>query len=120
MITHKAKLIAKGYCPRQGIECEKVVSILAMLKSKRILLVIAAHYDFEIWQMDVKTTFRKGNLSKDVCMTQLEVFIPRNGNKVCKLQRSICKTRENSNFLKKGKMVISVKIWKFSRSRMTK
>ena len=31
-----------------------------------------------------------------------------------------CKTRENSNFLKKGKMVISVKIQNFSRSRMTK
>ena len=30
------------------------------------------------------------------------------------------KTRENSNFLKIGKMVISVKIRKFSRSRMTK
>ena len=35
--------------------------------------------------MDVKMAFRKGNLSKDVCMTQLEVFTPRNGNKVCKL-----------------------------------
>ena len=31
-----------------------------------------------------------------------------------------CKTRENSNFLKKGKIVISVKILNFSRSRMTK
>ena len=31
-----------------------------------------------------------------------------------------CKTRENSNFLKNGKMVISIKIQKFSRSRMTK
>ena len=31
-----------------------------------------------------------------------------------------CKTRENSNFLKKGKMVISVKIRNFSRSPMTK
>ena len=31
-----------------------------------------------------------------------------------------CKTRENFNFLKKGKMVISVKIQNFSRSRMTK
>ena len=30
------------------------------------------------------------------------------------------KTRENSNFLKKGKMAISIKIWNFSRSRMTK
>ena len=36
------------------------------------------------------------------------------------LRRGECKTQENSNFLKKGKIVISVKIWKFSRSRMTK
>ena len=31
-----------------------------------------------------------------------------------------CKTPENSNFLKNNKMVILVKIWKFSRSWMTK
>ena len=31
-----------------------------------------------------------------------------------------CKTRENFNFLKNGKMVISVRIQNFSRSRMTK
>ena len=31
-----------------------------------------------------------------------------------------CKTRENSNFWKKGKMVILFKIQNFSRSRMTK
>ena len=31
-----------------------------------------------------------------------------------------CKTRENSNFLKNGKIVISVKIRNFSRSRMTR
>ena len=32
----------------------------------------------------------------------------------------LCKTRENSNFLKKGEMVISVENPEFSRSRMTK
>ena len=31
-----------------------------------------------------------------------------------------CKTRENFNFLKKGKIVISIKIQNFSRSRITK
>ena len=36
------------------------------------------------------------------------------------LKMGECKTRENSNFLKKGKIVISVKIRNFSRSRMTK
>ena len=33
---------------------------------------------------------------------------------------SSCKTQGNSNFLKKGKMVISVKMLNFSRSRMMK
>ena len=36
------------------------------------------------------------------------------------LRRRECKTRENSNFLNKGKILISVKIQNFSRSRMTK
>ena len=36
------------------------------------------------------------------------------------LRRGECKTRENSNFLKKGKIVILVKIQNFSRSRMMK
>ena len=36
------------------------------------------------------------------------------------LRRGECKTRENSNFLKKGKIVISVKIRNFSIFQMTK
>ena len=36
------------------------------------------------------------------------------------LRRGECETPENSNFLKKGKIVISVKTQNFSRSRMTK
>ena len=36
------------------------------------------------------------------------------------LRRGERKTRENSNFLKKGKIVILVKIQNFSRSRMMK
>ena len=36
------------------------------------------------------------------------------------LRRGECKTRENSYFLKNGKIVISVKIRNFSKSRMTK
>ena len=36
------------------------------------------------------------------------------------LRKGECKIRENSNFRKKGKIVISVKIQNFSRSRMMK
>ena len=36
------------------------------------------------------------------------------------LRRGECKTRENFNFLKKGKIVILIKIRNFSKSWMTK
>ena len=36
------------------------------------------------------------------------------------LRKGECKARENSNFRKNDKMVISLKIRNFSRSRMTK
>jgi len=61
-----------------------------MLKSIWIILAIAAYFDYEIWQMDVKTAFLNGNLAEDVYMIQPEGFVdPKNAGKVCKLQRSI-------------------------------
>jgi hypothetical protein len=61
-----------------------------MLKSIQTILAIAAYFDYEIWQMDVKTTFLNENLDEDVCMIQSEGFVnPTNAGKVCKLQKSI-------------------------------
>ena len=53
VITYKARLIAKFYYQRQGIDYDDTLSPVAMLKSIRILLAIDSHYDYEIWQIDV-------------------------------------------------------------------
>ena len=88
--TYKARLVAKGFKQTHGIDYDETFSPVVMLKSVRILLAIAAYYDYEIWQMDVKTAFLNGNLIEDVYMTQPEGFVnPGNSHKVCKLQRSI-------------------------------
>ena len=88
--TYKARLVAKGYKQIHGIDYDETFSPVAMLKSIRILLAIAAYLDYEIWQMDVKTAFLNGNLLEDVYMTQPEGFdTPESAGKVCKLQRSI-------------------------------
>ena len=61
-----------------------------MLKSVRIMLAIAAFYDYEIWQMDVKIAFLNGYLKEELYMMQPEGFVdPKGANIVCKLQRSI-------------------------------
>ncbi|KAA0049829.1 gag/pol protein [Cucumis melo var. makuwa] len=72
--TFKARLVAKGYTQREGVDCEETFSHVAMLKSIRILLSIATFYDYEIWQMDVKTAFLNGNREKSIFMSQLEGF----------------------------------------------
>ncbi|KAK8640965.1 hypothetical protein V6N13_008716 [Hibiscus sabdariffa] len=88
--AYKGRLVAKGYRQIHGIDYDETFSPVAMFKSIRILLAIAAFHDYEIWQMDVKTAFLNGKLEEDVYMTQPEGFVtPENAGKVCKLQRSI-------------------------------
>ena len=45
---YKARLVAKGFRQIQGVDYEEIFSPVAMLKSVRILLAIAAYYDYEI------------------------------------------------------------------------
>ena len=61
-----------------------------MLKSIRILLAIAAYYDYEIWQMDVKTAFLNSFLEEEVYISQPEDFVSNDRpNLVCRLKKSI-------------------------------
>ena len=72
--VYKARLVAKGFRQIHGVDYEETFSPVAMLKSIRIMLAIAAFHDYEIWQMDVKTAFLNGNLTEDVYMVQPEVL----------------------------------------------
>ncbi|GJU60550.1 retrotransposon protein, putative, ty1-copia subclass [Tanacetum coccineum] len=88
--TYKARLVAKGFTQTYGVDYEETFSPVADIRAIRILIAIAAFYDYEIWQMNVKTTFLNGHLSEEVYMVQLEGFInPKFPNRVCKLKRSI-------------------------------
>ncbi|KAJ9556641.1 hypothetical protein OSB04_011255 [Centaurea solstitialis] len=88
--TFKARLVAKGFTQTHGIDYDETFSPVAMLKSIRILMAISAYFNYEIWQMDVKTAFLNGKLTEDIYMEQPEGFEdPKNPNKVCKLLKSI-------------------------------
>nr|GEX34439.1 zinc finger, CCHC-type [Tanacetum cinerariifolium] len=54
---------------------EKCVSCMSDIRAIRILISIAAYYDYEIWKIDVKTAFLNGHLFEEVYMEQPEGFV---------------------------------------------
>ena len=64
--VYKAWLVTKGFRQVQGIDYNETFSPIAMLKSIWIILAIAAYFDYEIWQMDIKIAFLNENLQEDV------------------------------------------------------
>ncbi|GJT30054.1 retrotransposon protein, putative, ty1-copia subclass [Tanacetum coccineum] len=88
--TYKACLVAKGYTQTPGIDYEETFSPVVDIRAIRILIAIAAYYDYKIWQMDVKTAFLNGHLLEEVYMQQPEGFVNlKYPNRVCKLKSSI-------------------------------
>ncbi|GJZ86191.1 retrotransposon protein, putative, ty1-copia subclass [Tanacetum coccineum] len=57
--TYKARLVAKGYTQLYGVNYEETFSPVTDIRAIRILISIAAYYDYEIWQIDIKPAFLK-------------------------------------------------------------
>ena len=81
-----ARLDAKGFRQIQGVDYDETFQPVAMLKSIRIMLAIAAFYDYELWKMDAKTAFLNGDLEEIVYMSQPEGFVVSGSEgRACKL-----------------------------------
>nr|GFC07526.1 hypothetical protein [Tanacetum cinerariifolium] len=84
--TYKARLVAKGYTQLYEVDYEETFSPVAYIRAIMILIYIVALYDYEIWQMEVKTAFLNGYLDEDIYMVQPEGFVDlSHPRKVCKL-----------------------------------
>ncbi|GJY77593.1 retrotransposon protein, putative, ty1-copia subclass [Tanacetum coccineum] len=81
--TYKACLVAKGYTQLYGVDYEETFSPVTDIRAIKILISIAAYYDYEIWQMDIKTTFLNGYLDEDIYMVQPEGFVDPNHPRKC-------------------------------------
>ena len=67
---YKARLVAKGFTQREGIDYNETFSLVLCKDSFRIIMTLVAHYDLELHQMDVKTTFLNRDLEENVYMAQ--------------------------------------------------
>nr|GEV31144.1 retrotransposon protein, putative, Ty1-copia subclass [Tanacetum cinerariifolium] len=60
---------------KPSVDYEETFSPVVDIRAIRILIAIAAYYDYEIWQMDVKTAFLNGHLFEEVYMEQPKGFM---------------------------------------------
>nr|GEV19963.1 hypothetical protein [Tanacetum cinerariifolium] len=86
----------------------KRFSPVADIRAIRILISIAAFYDYEIWQMDVKTAFLNGYLDEDIYMVQPEGFVDPNHPRKCFSMKDLGETT----------FILGIKIYKDRSKRL--
>ena len=59
---NKSRPVAQGYTQVERIDFDETFALVARLESIRILLTIASHLNFKLYQMDVKSAILNGLL----------------------------------------------------------
>ncbi|GJY68504.1 retrovirus-related pol polyprotein from transposon TNT 1-94 [Tanacetum coccineum] len=86
VIRNKSRLIAKGYNQQEGIDFAPVARVEAV----RMFVEYAAHKNFPIYQMVVKTAFLNGPLKEEVFVSQPDGFLdPDFSNHVYRLKKAL-------------------------------
>lgn len=85
---YKARLVARGFEQKEGVDYAETFSPVARHASIRLLLSHAASEKMKLVSFDVKTAFLYGNLEQVIYMNQPEGFDDGSG-KVCKLDKSL-------------------------------
>ena len=63
---HKARLVAKGFTQREEINYKETFSLVSRKDLLRVIMVLVAHFDLELHQMNMKTALLNGGLEEEV------------------------------------------------------
>ena len=88
----------KGFTQKEDIDYKETFSPISTKDSFRTIMALVAHFDLELHQMDVKTTFLNGNIEETIYMVQPENFVSGDPKSmVCKLKKSIYGLKQASH-----------------------
>ncbi|GKA88564.1 retrovirus-related pol polyprotein from transposon TNT 1-94 [Tanacetum coccineum] len=82
--------VIKCYSKKEGIDFEESFAPVARLEAVEMVMAYAAHKNFTIYQMDVKTAFLNGPLKEEVFVSQPDGFVdPDFPNHVYHLKKAL-------------------------------
>ena len=70
----KARVVAKGYSQRPGVDFQETFAPVAWLSSIRLLIALAVEHGMEVHHLDVTTAFLNGDTEKEIFMEIPELF----------------------------------------------
>jgi hypothetical protein len=89
--------MAKCFTQREEIDYNETFSPVSSKNSFRIITALVAHYNLELYQIDVKTIFLNGDLYENVYMAQPKGFVvEEKENLGCHLTKSIYRLKHAS------------------------
>nr|GEV24386.1 hypothetical protein [Tanacetum cinerariifolium] len=77
VIQNKARLAAIGYSQQEGNDYDETFAPVARIEAIRLFLAYAAHKDFTVYQIDVKTVFLNGILKEKLYVGQPSGFVSK-------------------------------------------
>ena len=90
MTRNKTRLVAQGFTEVEGLDFEETYAPVARLEAIRMLLAYAAHHNFKLYQMDVKSAFLSGPIQELIYVEQpLGLEDHKFSNHVYKLQNAL-------------------------------
>jgi len=92
VIKYKARWVCKGFRQEQGIDYDETFASVVRATIIKMLLALAAKYDYEAEQMDVVTAFLEAHLKEEVWVQQPPGFEQKGPNGTflaCRLNKAL-------------------------------
>ncbi|KAI3523596.1 hypothetical protein L1887_01838 [Cichorium endivia] len=90
IVKHKARIVAKGYVQKQGVDYDEVFAPVARIETVRTILALAGSNGWRVHHLDVKSAFLNGTLEEEVYVSQPDGYVRKGEtNKVYKLSKAL-------------------------------